>query len=290
MAIKLPQIGDIVISPHTKFKNQDGSDKFDLLECDGGNVDINTRPLLAEICGYTKGDITVSTDRQYSVVCYTGHPDGDGAESLDFQNLDYINHNQLYGKTYDLGKGAFGQNRTTQSPSIYTLPDTILPIEQLPFPVKIYAFNGNWPSDRADLDLEYQRSDGSVVLYLRIRTRSTYQVGISTSLDGITWVNHSLVGNGGIRVDNYLDIDSSGTIFKNTLAAAEGTQAFEIPDLDMYNVTQVRVNAECYSTYSSGSTLSRAYLHISTVEDNSKLPNISSIDPRVPYRIVSDLT
>lgn len=39
MSVKLPQIGDVIQSPHSKFKDLNGDDLFDQLPCDGSTFD-----------------------------------------------------------------------------------------------------------------------------------------------------------------------------------------------------------------------------------------------------------
>lgn len=63
--VKLPVIGDVVISPHDKFKGNNGVDKFDLLECTGDEVSQDNHPTLFNLVG--SGDKTDNTFGEVSV-------------------------------------------------------------------------------------------------------------------------------------------------------------------------------------------------------------------------------
>jgi hypothetical protein len=51
MLLDFPVIGDIVISPNSKVKDEKGNDKYDLLECDGSVVDEGLHPVLSSGLG-----------------------------------------------------------------------------------------------------------------------------------------------------------------------------------------------------------------------------------------------
>ena len=62
MGINTYEIGDVVMSPHEKMKNEDGLDRFDLLLADGSEVSESEHPVLWETLGMTYQETILGTE------------------------------------------------------------------------------------------------------------------------------------------------------------------------------------------------------------------------------------
>lgn len=268
MTIKLPQIGDILISPNNKFIDEVGEPAFDLLECDDSLVTVSNHPILHGLL-----------------------PSQDAARVEKFtipyssRGLGYANGNLHIGVTAGkiLTYSLDGTLISSVNISMAGYPQVILWDGNYFWVIgdqsRYYKYNANWTSTGIS------------------------KTGVQSNAVGGTWdgTYFYLYESDVQRIDKY----DSDWIFVGTVISGLSDSVNEINwDGEFFYAGGIQYNSNWVPT---GETIPLLYGNGIAVVDGTfwmagggviyaiegggvRAPNITALDSRIPYKIVADLT
>ena len=266
-----PSIGDIVMSPHDKFKDADGVEKFDQLQCDGGYIHYEDHPEY-----YDKQRGNGEGLKGYISTALRG---GINWEDFRHEPRTHAFWPGRFGQTYGRGINASRFFTTYGVPTPGTTGTNSIVWEDashLTPHYNMYIYSRNASGFRGQNRLRWLDKNGVVILYL-----DQYVSG------GVGYFIYTLPDREPVRFNSIgtvnsvnLDYDSVSKTLTGSVAAS-----FTIPvDLDL----AVSFAANSVATTGYGSSGHTTFSRIS----NKRLmrPNMTSPDASVPYRVVADLT
>lgn len=130
-----------------------------------------------------------------------------------------------------------------------------IPVSPLGIEFRISSSNGTWSQTRADIDMEFQREDGSVIAVMRLARDGNYRHGIWYGADWGSLTKAPQIGSYP-RTEGFLRFDNTGFEYERDPEATVGNglnDSFRF-DVDMSEVAKINIPyARAYMDYTGGS-------------------------------------
>jgi hypothetical protein len=287
MLLDFPVIGDIVISPNSKVKDEKGNDKYDLLECDGSVVDEGLHPVLSGTLPNT--DNYVYEEVSFDVSGFT-NPIGIVGNSDNFWIAD-DGTNKVYKYTKDWSYTGESFTINSDAVGVSLFEGYIWIVKWNPNALLKYNLDGTYTGESTSLN------------------------GLDTGLRGI------------VKVDGFLWIMSAGAdrIYKYNLDGTATGFSFYIGSYTDQSKEVVHRNGHLWVVDASSATIRKFSLDGSLIDtidvspldtdphglwfdgdilyvlgnsngkifkykSNINLPNITPLSDKIDYKIVADLS
>lgn len=285
-----PAIGDIVLDPSEKFKDENQEGKYDLLLCDGSEVDEVTHPVLWGKLGGTEGDphwnavLSLHDPSSYTSGGWSSVKGGwtislAGSGGSAFQKRV----DSVYGHSITVSGGPHAR---AESGSNQELTNTDTTIEVYVTLNVLDATQLIWEEDSRGLRIRVTAA-GNVLLQYGNAVLATTPVGIQVAeLHVYTLVYSKGTNTAKLYVDgNYIGEGSPTNTFYNKMVIGNGGDG---AGGVVHDTTYHQIRVTTAARYQGNHTPELGRFKGAAVVPN--LPNMTSPDPSIPYRIIGDLT
>lgn len=285
--IDLPTIGDIIMSPHSKVLDASGNDKYNLLACDGSAVDEGLHPVL-----YTKVKKLVS-GRTFPPADYKAYA---------YLTADPSSEEELTGNlTFAATSGSVTYSSKGVSTSIGHLQYTTNVDFSLDWTIAFTGFTSVSNTLAISVLTAASGDYSPQSIEMRLLDSSTYVVDVivegrgrqSLIVSGISGLNKDvtpIVSYTSNTKQLRVEWVENGNLIKTTSKT--------LPTAPYGTATGFRVGYHASSSKNFGGSIRElalfqrvvGYEEIFGGNETHLFPTLAPLDPRVPYKIVGDLT